>query len=86
MGCCAVGTCQDPDCYLCVILPRKFPPVESCGRLAPDGEPCRFVKGHPYTCKGKSAPRAKGNTRDGEAETKRRDPTFTPRRRVGPHR
>lgn len=25
-------------------------------------------------------------TRDGEAKTKRRDPTFTPRRRVGPHR
>lgn len=25
-------------------------------------------------------------TRDGDPKTKRRDPTFTPRRRVGPHR
>jgi hypothetical protein len=86
MACCAVERCADPGCGVCTV-DQRFPPAVRCGGQDERGEACRFVAGHPYACKGKSAGRAAGNaTRDGEAEVKRRDPTFTPRRRVGPHR
>jgi len=83
---CATGHCTDPNCYICVVMQEKFR-VVPCPRHTADGDPCRFIAGHPPPCKGKPARKAQGNTlRDGDAKTKKRDPTFTPRRRVGPHR
>lgn len=75
-------------CVLCYLIPLKFAPVVPCPKETESG-PCRFVKGHRYECKSIKQGRAKDSvtdTRDGQAEIKRRDPTFVKRRRVGPHR
>jgi hypothetical protein len=30
-GCCAIGTCRDPYCYLCVVMPKRFGPSKPLG-------------------------------------------------------
>lgn len=90
MGCCAVGTCTNPDCYICRIMPERFR-VVPCRKAAADGEPCRFVKDHPGPCKSKAQGRSKTEnvSRDGDpklaGERPRQHPAFVKRRRAGPH-
>jgi hypothetical protein len=51
---CAFGECDDPHCYFCVVLPRKFPKVVACPNvLAVEGKRrrCRYVLGHPPPCR-----------------------------------
>jgi hypothetical protein len=53
MGSCALGTCTNPTCPMCVELPRRFPPIERCRKHVKDGErrvACRFVAGHRGYC------------------------------------
>jgi hypothetical protein len=50
MTCCAFGPCDNPACYLCYVLPVKFPPVQTCPLHAHDFERCRLVAGHPGPC------------------------------------
>jgi hypothetical protein len=49
MGCCAVGTCVNPDCRLCTVIAKIKEPV-ACGKpvavAGKDTQPCGLVKGH----------------------------------------
>jgi hypothetical protein len=88
MGC-AVGTCVDPDCYLCTVV-AKIKPPSACAKPVEGGR-CSLVLGHPrwVACRSKSGGRAEQATRDGApklAGERKRDLIFTPRKRVGPHR
>ncbi len=75
-------------CYLCDLLPGRFPPIECCDRDV-DGKRCRLVKRHRGPCEPGRGGRAEPNPlRDGVADPleKSHDPTFEARRRAGPHR
>jgi hypothetical protein len=92
MGCCAVGTCVDPNCYLCTVV-AKIQPPDACGATLADGQTCILEKGHQewQACRGRRSGNQKAKpkaTRDGVADPlkKSHDPTWTPRKRVGPHR
>src|SRR5262245_22207336 len=94
VGCCATGTCTDPQCPLCVELPKRFPPVVPCPQIVWTGKrraPCRLVAGHPGLCKPSSrVVEEKPDTRDGApklaGERKRGNLAFQRRLRLGPHR
>jgi hypothetical protein len=51
MTSCAFGLCDNPACYLCYVLPIKFPPVRPWPEHAPDFERCRLVAGHDGPCR-----------------------------------
>jgi len=54
VGCCATGTCTDPQCPLCVEMPKRFPPVVRCPQVVMNGKRralCRFVAGHAGLCR-----------------------------------
>jgi len=54
MACCANGTCVDPECPICVELPRRFPPVVPCPRCVLDSDKrmrCRLIANHPGPCR-----------------------------------
>lgn len=53
-GCCAIGTCDNPECYICVVMPAKFA-IVLCPTVV-DGERCRYVKDHPGGCTIKPRP------------------------------
>lgn len=54
MGCCALGTCTDPACRICVELPQRFPPIAGCPVVLEDAKghrvKCRFITGHRGRC------------------------------------
>jgi hypothetical protein len=82
-------------CRLCYVLPALFPPIVRCPTMlvvnvSGRQDQCRLVEGHPGACEPPRNGRSEGNpARDGEydiAANKSHDPTYEPRRRVGPHR
>lgn len=54
---CAFGKCDDPQCYFCVLMPQKFPPIVPCHPM------CRYVRGHRGACRPPDKkPKAQKNT------------------------
>lgn len=49
MASCAIAPCGTPDCYVCYVLPARFPPVERCAGPG-EGAECRLVEGHAGVC------------------------------------
>lgn len=102
MSCCATGLCgRDNEtyaqaglvfhrgrfvCYLCYVLPERFPPIVRCNRQ----DDCRLIQGHRPPCQTDQERKVEANPlRDGDpklaAERKRGNPAFQKRQRAGPN-
>lgn len=100
MASCAIEDCGRPECDVCSVNTR-YPPPQPCGKELKGGRRCQVAGPH-RECRPGRKPNEKddgsdelqrldlnNSERDGEADLidlKGHDPTFEPRKRVGPHR
>jgi hypothetical protein len=77
-------------CYLCYVMPLRFPPVEACASIMGDGKECRLIRGHRGNCRAAdgSASKEEANaTRDGDPKlaAERKRPLSRQSNRAGPN-